>query len=127
LEYKNNNLLNWKIRFDSFEKKNITKINRRFENGVIRDEGYLNHITYKTSRTKGVNRKAATPLVEIATNHPFFDGNKRTAIKTTKVVLSLHGREIIAKNSASFDLVFRITSQRYTIDETTIWIANHTK
>lgn len=116
-----------KTRFDSFTKESIIKINKRFEDGAVRDEGALDHTIYKTSRTKGINRKAATLLVEIATKHPFFDGNKRTAIETTRVFLSLHKKEITAKDNTLFDLVFRITSQRYTLEETTIWIANHTK
>jgi len=116
-----------KIKFDSFTKESIIEINKRFEDGVMRDEGTLEHIIYRTSRTKGINRKAATFLVEIARHHPFFDGNKRTAIESAKVFLSLHGKKITAKDNTLFDLIFRITSQRYTIDEVTIWVANHTK
>lgn len=116
-----------KSKFDSLTKESIIEINRRFENGAIRDEGALDHIIYKTSRTKGINRKAATLLVELAAKHPFFDGNKRTAIESAKVFLALHRKKITAKDNTLFDLIFRITSQRYTIDEATIWIANHTK
>lgn len=37
---------------------------------------------------------AATYLVSIATNHPFMDGNKRTAAASALVFLSMNGYEL---------------------------------
>lgn len=108
-------------------KESIIEINKCFENGALRDEGGLDFIIYNVSRTRGVNRKAATLLIEIVTKHPFVDGNKRTAIESTKAFLDKCSKKITVKDNTLFDLIFRITSQRYTVDETTTWIANHTK
>ena len=115
------------IKADSLTRESIVSINGRFEDGAIRDGGALDYIIYKVSKTRGINRKAATLLIEITTKHPFFDGNKRTAIESTKVLLAAHNKKITVKDNTIFDLIFRITSRRYRIDEATMWIANHTK
>lgn len=115
------------IKPDCLTKNSIIEINKQFENGTLRDEGSLDYTIYKVSRTQGVNQKAATLLIEIATKHPFIDGNKRTAIESMKAFLNMHGKKITTKDNTLFDLIFRITSQRYTTKETTTWIANHTK
>ncbi|MCZ7392003.1 MAG: Fic family protein [Candidatus Methanoperedens sp.] len=47
--------------------------------GGIRDEGTLQLLVYKMNCEKNVFRRAALALHIIAVNHPFFDGNKRTA------------------------------------------------
>ncbi|MBU4267036.1 MAG: Fic family protein [Candidatus Altiarchaeales archaeon] len=116
-----------KTKYESLSKNLIIGINKDFGEGAVRDEGALDHIAYETARTRGVNRKAATLLVRIARQHPFFDGNKRTAIESARTYLKLNGREIVAKENTLFDLVFRVISDRYGIDEVTVWIANHTK
>ncbi|MBN2014056.1 MAG: type II toxin-antitoxin system death-on-curing family toxin [Candidatus Altiarchaeota archaeon] len=115
------------IKPDCLTKDSIIEINKQFENGTLRDERSLDFTIYKVSRTQGVNRKAATLLIEIVTKHPFIDGNKRTAIESMKALLAMHGKEITTKDNTLFDMISRITSQRYTTDETTTWIANHTK
>jgi len=116
-----------KTRYDSLDKEFIISINKDFGEGAVRDEGAIDYIIYKTSKRRGINRKAATLLVEIAKQHLFFDGNKRTAIESMRTFLTLNGKKLTVRDNTLFDLIFRITSQRYTIDEATIWIANHTK
>lgn len=46
----------------------------------IRDEGTLELLAYKVNRVKTVFGRAALVLHTIVSAHPFFDGNKRTAI-----------------------------------------------
>ena len=111
---------------DSLSKDCLIGINKRFR-ATLRDEGTLDYIVYKTSKTRGINRKAATLLIEIVTQHPFYDANKRTAIEAMEMFLESHNREIVVRDSTLFDLVFRITSKRYSINDISNWIANHTK
>ncbi len=108
-------------------KKSLIEINKCFENGALRDEGGLDFIIYNVSRTRGVNRKAATLLTEIVTKHPFVDGNKRTAIESMKAFLDKYNKKITVNDNTLFDLIFRVTSRRYRIDEAATWIANHIK
>jgi len=116
-----------KIKPDSLTKESMIQINKQFEDGALRDEATLEYIVYVVSKTRGDNQKAATMLTEITTKHPFIDGNKRTAIEATKTLLNLYHKKITAKDQTIYDLIYRITSQRYTIKESTTWIANHIK
>ncbi len=115
------------LKADSLTKKSLVNINRQFEKGAVRDEGTLDHIIFEVSKTRGINRKGARLLVEITTKHPFFDGNKRTAIESMKAFLAQHNKKITVRDETLYDLIYRVTSQRNAIDEVAMWIANHTK
>ncbi len=117
------------IKRDVISKDAIIKINKSIgESGVFRDEGILDYVLYNVMRSRGVNRKSAILMVGIAKNHPFVDGNKRTAYESTKVFLSLHGKKLKVKNERTkLDALFRIANGTYNINDVTIWIANHTK
>jgi len=54
----------------------------------IRLEQDLDLIIYKSLKIKDPKELAAHFLYEIATKHPFYDGNKRTALLTSLVVLA---------------------------------------
>lgn len=66
----------------------------------IRDAGLLesaldrprNLLAYEPQPS--IFRLAATLCVGIAKNHPFIDGNKRTALLTTRAFLYLNGHEL---------------------------------
>jgi death-on-curing protein len=47
---------------------------------------------------KGVPAMAAAYLFHLCKNHPFVDGNKRTALVTAEVFLLLNGWEVLATN-----------------------------
>ncbi len=48
---------------------------------------------------------AAAYLFHMARNHPFADGNKRTALMCALVFLGLNGRQLEAEPGALYDLV----------------------
>lgn len=48
---------------------------------------------------------AAAYLFHICRNHPFVDGNKRTALAAAEVFLALNGRRLQATNQQVFELV----------------------
>ena len=48
---------------------------------------------------------AAAYLFHIARNHPFADGNKRTALMCALVFLGLNGRRLEAESEALYELV----------------------
>jgi len=48
---------------------------------------------------------AAAYVFHIARNHPFADGNKRTALMCALVFLGLNGRQLEAESEALYELV----------------------
>lgn len=105
----------------------IVEINKKFSDGFVRDEGALDHIIFKVANTRGIDRKAATFLVEIANRHPFNDGNKRTAYETANAFLQLNGKTLNVGDSSKFNVVIWTIKKRVSIDEVVTWIANHTR
>ena len=55
---------------------------------------------------------AATYLYGICRNHPFIDGNKRTAAGAALVFLELNGIEVHADEDAFYDIVIGIAEGR---------------
>ena len=56
--------------------------------------------------------KASCYLRSFARNHPFFDGNKRTALLSTVTFLEQNGYEVIADNEKLFKLVETVVKGR---------------
>jgi death-on-curing protein len=53
---------------------------------------------------------AAAYLFHIARNHPFVDGNKRTAVVSALVFLFWNGYKVIASNEAVYDLAIAVAT-----------------
>lgn len=49
-------------------------------------------------------------------NHPFFDGNKRTALLATVTFLEKNGYEVIANNEKMFKLVENVVKGKLSIE-----------
>jgi len=56
--------------------------------GVL-NQGTIDHLIYLLERKNDVFKKAALALKHIIVNHPFFDGNKRTAFEVTDILLRM--------------------------------------
>jgi len=105
----------------------IININKQFTNGVIRSEAEIDHIVFKVANTRGVDRKAATLLMEIARRHPFVDGNKRTAFESMLAFLELNGKKLEVGETSRFNVVVWSVKPKTSIEEIVTWIANHTR
>ncbi|HKQ69331.1 MAG TPA: type II toxin-antitoxin system death-on-curing family toxin [Polyangiaceae bacterium] len=57
--------------------------------------------------------KAAAYLFHLVKNHPFVDGNKRTALAVSLVVLRLNGIRVHATDDELVDLVVGTIDNRY--------------
>jgi len=68
---------------------------------------------------------AAAYLYGICRNHPFLDGNKRTAVATALVFLELNGVWLEADEDVFYDLVIGVATGN--VDKSTIasFLANH--
>ena len=111
----------------TLSKEVIVNINKQFEDGQIRSEGEIDHIVYKVGNTRGIDRKAATLLMEISRRHPFADGNKRTAFEAMLTILELNGKKLEVGPNSRFNVVVWSIKPRTGIDEIVTWIANHTR
>ena len=61
--------------------------------------------------------KAACYLRSLAMNHPFFDGNKRTALLSTVVFLEMTGYKMTSDDDTLYNIVKNIVEQKKTIGE----------
>ena len=111
----------------TLSKEAIIEINKKFDKGTIRNEGELDHLVYKVANTRGIDRKAATLLMDIARHHAFADGNKRTAFQAMLAFLSLNGKELKVGETSKFNVVVWSVKPRTQLDEIVTWIANHTR
>ena len=105
----------------------IVEINKKFEKGIVINEGAIDHIVYKVASTRGIDRKAATLLIEIARRHAFTDGNKRTAFESMSAFLQLNGKELKVGETSRFNVVVWVVKPRTQLEEIVTWIANHTR
>ncbi len=105
----------------------IVNINRQFTDGSIRSEAEIDHVVFKVANVRGIDRKAATLLIEIARRHPFVDGNKRTAFESMLSFLELNGKKLEVGPASRFNVVVWSIKPRTNIDEIVTWIANHTR
>ena len=90
----------------------------------VRDEGLLESALAQPQATFGgqflhrtISEQAAAYLYHIAMNHPFIDGNKRTAFAVTDTFLRLNGCALNLKDDRAYDLVMRVARGTMTKEE----------
>ena len=90
----------------------------------VRDEGLLESALAQPQATFGgqflhptISEQAAAYLYHIAMNHPFIDGNKRTAFAVTDTFLRLNGCALNLTDDRVYDLVMRVAGGTMTKEE----------
>ncbi|MEG4170170.1 MULTISPECIES: type II toxin-antitoxin system death-on-curing family toxin [unclassified Microcoleus] len=90
----------------------------------VRDEGLLESALAQPQATFGgqflhptISEQAAAYLYHIAMNHPFIDGNKRTAFAVTDTFLRLNGCTLNLTDDRAYDLVMRVARGSITKEE----------
>jgi death on curing protein len=63
--------------------------------------------------------QAAAYLYHIAKNHPFIDGNKRTAFAVMETFLELNGYTLLLDNEAAYELVIQVAQGEINKEELT--------
>jgi len=64
----------------------------------------------------------------MAQNHPFIDGNKRTAFAVTDVFLIMNGIMITASPEETTSLVYSLyDSQTFNFEELATWLRSNTE
>lgn len=88
----------------------------------IKDTNLFNSALHEPKQTfdkvdlyPSILKKASCYLRSFARNHPFFDGNKRTALLATITFLEKNGYEVIADNEKMFKLVEKVVRGKLSI------------
>lgn len=71
--------------------------------------------------------KAAAIMESIAINHPFIDGNKRTAYTLMRLILLEYQVDIFASQTEKYNLVITVSTGENRFDQIKIWLEVHLK
>lgn len=96
----------------------------------IRDRGLLESALARPINKFGYGETGIATLAAaygfgIARNHPFIDGNKRTALASIIVFLGLNGLDLDAPQGAATAMIFSLAAGEITEDVLARWIADH--
>ena len=96
----------------------------------IRDPGLLEAALFRpqTGYYPTLIDEAAALWESLSQNHPFVDGNKRTAFAATYVFLAINGLDIIATDDEAQDFVLGLyATSSITFDNLRTWLSENTK
>lgn len=100
----------------------------------VRDEGRLKSATeapkqlvFGQEQYSSTYEKAAVYLRNIVGDHPFTDGNKRTALTVCGIFLARNGRHIIANPQELEDFILSVTTKHLDIGMISSWLETNTK
>lgn len=71
--------------------------------------------------------KAAAVFESIIINHPFLDGNKRTAYTLLRLTLLENGLDIIASEDEKYDMTISASKGELNFDGIKLWLSEKTK
>lgn len=93
----------------------------------IRDEGLLasalaRPIDKANYQSPDIAELAAAYGYGLARNHPFLDGNKRTAFVAIELFLHLNGYELNADDLSCFETIMSLADGTLSEEELTAWV-----
>lgn len=91
------------------------------ESAVSRPQaGFANYDLYKT-----IFDKAAVLLQSLVKNHPFVDGNKRTAFTYAGIFLRLNGYNLRNYHTEAVEFTVKVANQSLDIQKIARWLQDH--
>lgn len=100
----------------------------------IRDKGALESAIRRPYQTfdgkelyPAIIDKAAAIFESIVSNHPFIDGNKRTAYVLMRLILKEDKQDISVDQNAKYDFVMKAAKGELTFDQIKNWIQKNIK
>lgn len=98
----------------------------------IRDKGLLESALSQPQATffgellhPTIHEQAAAYLYHIAKNHPFLDGNKRTAYGAMEVFLRLNGYNLNLSDEEAYNMVMQVAQSEMTKEELSSLLEKH--
>ena len=74
-----------------------------------------------------IHEKAAAIIRGVIADHPFVDGNKRTAMLAGLTLLSINGEEFAAKRGEIADFAVKIATDKLDVPAIAVWLKAHCK
>jgi death-on-curing protein len=107
-------------------------IQRTGGSGGVRDMRLLDSALARPRATFGGEdlypgpwHKAAVLMHSLVKNHPFVDGNKRTALTATGLFLELNGYTLTASNEEALDFTRRVVLGEIDVKLAAAWLEDH--
>jgi death on curing protein len=69
--------------------------------------------------------KTAALMDSLVRNHPFVDGNKRTAITAAGIFMRINGYELTVENEEMVRFTLACAQSQLSLDELMAWFADH--
>jgi death-on-curing protein len=94
----------------------------------VRDQGLLEAALYRpqTGYYAGLIEEAAALWESLAQNHPFIDGNKRTAFAATYTFLAINGARLTADAEETYVFVISLyEANQFSFDKLVPWLRRH--
>src|SRR5271157_1260440 len=94
----------------------------------VRDYGLLEAALYRpqTGYYADLIEEAAALWESLAQNHPFIDGNKRTAFAATYTFLAINGARLTADAQETYVFVAALyKANQFTFDKLVPWLRSH--
>ena len=91
----------------------------------ILSESTLDYLVYRLKAHKHVFQRAALALHAIGSQHPFIDGNKRTALIVSENILGQERLYLAVGDDQIVEFMLGVASYRTGLDEIERWIQNH--
>ena len=99
-----------------------------------RDEGLLEsaldkpkNLFFYSDTPVDMTRLAASYAYGIATNHPFVDGNKRTALVVSQTFLSLNDHKFCGSYENEYEIFIKVAAGDIDEESLAQWFAKNTK
>lgn len=109
-------------------------IKRHGGSSGIRNVGMLESAAHRPFATfsgrdlyPGIYLKVAAFLQSIVKNHPFIDGNKRTAYSAVFILLKKNGVDLVVKKREAVEFMISVANQNLSVDEISGWLKKHSK
>ncbi|WP_152589250.1 type II toxin-antitoxin system death-on-curing family toxin [Nostoc sphaeroides] len=98
----------------------------------LRDEGLLDSALAQPQATFSgellhptIHEQAAAYLYHLAMNHPFIDGNKRTAFGVMDTFITLNGYSLNLSQEQAYNLVIQVVQKEISKEELSAFLELH--
>lgn len=104
------------------------EIIRQFDGAQgILSESTLHFMIFRVNKFRDIFRRAAVVLHAIGSQHPFVDGNKRTALVVAENVLGQQGYYIAADEDTIVEFMLQVASYKLTPLSIEKWLKDHVR
>jgi len=94
----------------------------------VRDQGLLEAALYRpqTGYYADLIEEAAALWESLGQNHPFIDGNKRTAFAATYTFLAINGARLTAEAQETYVFLDALyEANQFSFDKLVLWLRSH--